>query len=175
MRERCPLVLVGGALVLTLVFTLRLRGASPVQLVALSLLTGGGLGNLIDRLIHDGAVVDFVSIGVGALRTGAPIVPVAVVGSEEVRPVIFEARSLARLFGLPTAPVTLTFPWLGLAGLVPLPSKWFIAFGKPIDVAHFGPDAADNSRLVLELSEEVREWIQGTLRELLPRRRTIFF
>ncbi|MBV8200326.1 MAG: signal peptidase II, partial [Acidobacteria bacterium] len=63
-------VLVGGALVLTLVFTLRLRGACPVQLVALSLLTGGGLGNLIDRLVHDGAVVDFVSIGVGALRTG---------------------------------------------------------------------------------------------------------
>ena len=63
-------VLVGGALSLTLVFTLRLRGASPVQLVALSLLTGGGLGNLIDRLIHDGAVVDFVSIGIGPLRTG---------------------------------------------------------------------------------------------------------
>jgi len=63
-------VLVGGALALTLAFTLRLRAANPVQLVALSLLTGGGLGNLIDRLIHDGAVVDFVSIGVGALRTG---------------------------------------------------------------------------------------------------------
>lgn len=63
-------VLVGGALAMTLAFTLRLRGANPVQLVALSLLTGGGLGNLIDRLIHDGAVVDFVSIGVGALRTG---------------------------------------------------------------------------------------------------------
>jgi signal peptidase II len=63
-------VLVGGALAVTLVFTLRLRGASPVQLVALSLLTGGGLGNLIDRLVHDGAVVDFVSIGVGPLRTG---------------------------------------------------------------------------------------------------------
>ena len=63
-------VLVGGALALTLVFTLRLRSANPVQLVALSLLTGGGLGNLIDRLLHDGAVVDFVSIGVGTLRTG---------------------------------------------------------------------------------------------------------
>jgi signal peptidase II len=63
-------VLVGGALVLTLAFTLRLRSANPVQLVALSLLTGGGLGNLIDRLLHDGAVVDFVSIGVGTLRTG---------------------------------------------------------------------------------------------------------
>ncbi len=63
-------VMVGGALVLTLVFTLRLRAANPIQLVALSLLTGGGLGNLIDRLIHDGAVVDFVSIGIGPLRTG---------------------------------------------------------------------------------------------------------
>jgi signal peptidase II len=63
-------VLVGGALALTLAFTLRLRAAAPMQLVALSLLTGGGLGNLIDRLIHDGAVVDFVSIGVGSLRTG---------------------------------------------------------------------------------------------------------
>jgi len=63
-------VLVGSALTLTLAFTLRLRSANPVQLVALSLLTGGGLGNLIDRLIHDGAVVDFVSIGVGPLRTG---------------------------------------------------------------------------------------------------------
>src|SRR6266478_2660858 len=108
-----------------------------------------------------------------ALRTRSPIVPVAVVGAEEVHPVIFEARPLARLFGLPTAPITPTFPWLGLLGLVPLPSKWFIAFGKPIDVSHFGPDAAENPRLVLELSEQVREWIQGTLGQLLPRRRTI--
>ncbi len=63
-------VLVSGALALTLTFTLRLRAANPAQLVALSLLTGGGLGNLIDRLLHDGAVVDFVSIGIGPLRTG---------------------------------------------------------------------------------------------------------
>jgi signal peptidase II len=63
-------VVVGGALALTLVFTLRLRGAGPIQLVALSLLTGGGLGNLIDRLLHDGAVVDFVSVGIGPWRTG---------------------------------------------------------------------------------------------------------
>ena len=110
-----------------------------------------------------------------ALRTGAPIIPVAVVGAEEVHPVIYEARPIARLFGLPTAPITPTFPWLGLAGLIPLPSKWFIAFGKPIDVSHLGPEAANDSRVVLELSEHVREWIQGTLRRLLPRRRTIFF
>ncbi|HXI94506.1 MAG TPA: hypothetical protein VNG04_00145, partial [Candidatus Acidoferrum sp.] len=78
------------------------------------------------------------------------------------------------LLGLPTIPITPTFPWLGLAGLLPLPSKWFIAFGKPIDVSHFGAEGADNSRLVLELTEEVRSWIQETVNQLLPRRRTIF-
>jgi 1-acyl-sn-glycerol-3-phosphate acyltransferase len=110
-----------------------------------------------------------------ALRTGSPIIPVAVVGSEELHPVILDLQPLARLFGLPVFPITPTFPLLGLAGLLPLPSKWFIAFGKPIDVSQFGPDAADDPRLVLELTEEVRSWIQGTLRRLLPRRRTIFF
>jgi hypothetical protein len=59
--------------------------------------------------------------------------------------------------------------------MLPLPSKWFIAFGKPIDVSQFGPEGADNPRLVLELSEEVRGWIQSTIHQLLPRRRTIFF
>ncbi len=110
-----------------------------------------------------------------ALRTGSPIIPVAVVGSEEIHPVIFDVKPLAKLFGLPIAPVTPTFPWLGLAGLIPLPSKWFIAFGKPIRVSQFGPDAANDPRLVLELTEEVRSWIQGTLRRLLTRRQTIFF
>jgi 1-acyl-sn-glycerol-3-phosphate acyltransferase len=110
-----------------------------------------------------------------ALRTGSPIIPVAVVGSEEIHPVMFDLQPLARLVGLPTIPITPTFPWLGLAGLIPLPSKWFIAFGKPIDVSHFGPDAANDARLVLELSEEVRSWIQSTLHRLLARRRTIFF
>ena len=110
-----------------------------------------------------------------ALRTGAPIIPVAVVGSEEVHPVLFDVRPIAKLIGAPLAPITPTFPWLGLAGLIPLPSKWFIAFGKPIDTAHYGHEAADDSRLVLELSEEVRGWIQRTVHKLLPRRRTIFF
>jgi len=110
-----------------------------------------------------------------ALRTGAPIIPVAVVGSEEMHPVLADLRPLARLAGLPIAPLTPTFPWLGLAGLLPLPSKWFIAFGKPIDVAHYGADAAGDPRLVLERSEHVRDWIQSTINELLPRRRTIFF
>jgi 1-acyl-sn-glycerol-3-phosphate acyltransferase len=110
-----------------------------------------------------------------ALRTGAPIIPVAVVGSEELHPVLFDVQPLARLIGLPAAPITPTFPWLGLGGLIPLPSKWLIAFGEPIDVAPFGAAGADDPRLVLEVTEEVRVWIQRTLNELLTRRRTIFF
>jgi len=110
-----------------------------------------------------------------ALRTGSPIIPVAVVGSEELHPVMFDLQPLARLLGLPIVPITPTFPWLGLMGLLPLPSKWFIAFGKPIDVSRFGPEGANDARLVLELTEEVRGWIEGALPRLLARRRTIFF
>jgi 1-acyl-sn-glycerol-3-phosphate acyltransferase len=110
-----------------------------------------------------------------ALRTGSPIIPVAVVGSEDVHPVMLNLKPLARLLGLPLAPITPTFPWLGLAGVIPLPSKWLIAFGKPIPVSQFGPEAANDPRLVLELTEEVRSWVQGTLRSLLGRRQTIFF
>ena len=109
-----------------------------------------------------------------ALRTGSPIIPVAVVGSEEIHPVIADLQPMARLLGLPTLPITPTFPWLGIAGLIPLPSKWLIAFGRPIEVAQFGPGAAEDTRLVLELSEQVREWIQSTVYQLLPRRKTIF-
>ncbi len=40
------------------------------RLIALSLIVGGGLGNLIDRLLNHGVVVDYISMGVGSLRTG---------------------------------------------------------------------------------------------------------
>ena len=68
-----------------------------------------------------------------ALRTGAPIVPVSIVGAEEIYPIIGNIRPLARVTGLPYVPVTPLFPWLGPLGLLPLPSKWLIEFGEPID------------------------------------------
>lgn len=110
-----------------------------------------------------------------ALRTGAPIIPVAVVGSEEVHPVVYDTPALGRIFGAPTLPFTATFPWLGAAGLVPLPSKWFIAFGEPIETAGLAADAAGDQGLALELSEQVRGWIQGRVNELRGRRTTPFF
>lgn len=102
-----------------------------------------------------------------AIRTGAPIVPVAVIGGEEAHPVLFDSPSLGRTLGLPTLPL--------LGSALPLPSKWFISFGRPIDTASLGPDAADDQGLVLEVADEVRTWVQGRLKELLGRRTTPFF
>lgn len=110
-----------------------------------------------------------------AIRSGAPIIPVAIVGAEEVHPVLFELPALGRAIGLPTLPITATFPWLGAAGLIPLPSKWHIAFGPPIETALLGGEAADEQGIALDISEEVRSWIQNRLTDLLGRRTTPFF
>jgi 1-acyl-sn-glycerol-3-phosphate acyltransferase len=109
-----------------------------------------------------------------ALRTQSPIVPVAVVGSEEIYPKMGELPLLARLTGAPFFPVTPTFPWLGPLGAVPLPSRWRIEFCDPIDVSAYGPDAAEDRALVFELSEQVRDTIQRKLYENLVKRGSAF-
>jgi 1-acyl-sn-glycerol-3-phosphate acyltransferase len=109
-----------------------------------------------------------------ALRTGAPIVPVAVVGSEEIYPKLGDARPVARMLGAPFVPVTPTFPWLGPLGTIPLPAKWRIEFCEPIDVSGYGPDAAEDRRLLFDISEQVRETIQGKLYENLVKRGSAF-
>jgi 1-acyl-sn-glycerol-3-phosphate acyltransferase len=111
-----------------------------------------------------------------ALRTGVPIIPVSIVGAEEIYPLIGNVKTLARLFGLPYVPVTPTFPLLGPLGLLPLPSKWIIEFGEPIPTEPYGgPAAAEDPMLVFNLTDEVRETIQQTLYRLLMQRRSVFF
>ncbi len=109
-----------------------------------------------------------------ALRTGAPIVPVAVVGSEEIYPKVTDLPAVARLIGAPYFPVTPTFPLLGPLGVIPLPSKWRIEFLDPIETASYGPEAAEDRALVLELSEQVRDRIQQALYTNLVRRGPAF-
>jgi 1-acyl-sn-glycerol-3-phosphate acyltransferase len=109
-----------------------------------------------------------------ALRTGSPIVPVAVVGSEEIYPKLAESRALARLIGAPFVPITPTFPALGPLGMVPLPSKWRIEFCEPLDLSDHPPEAADDRALVFELSELVRDTIQQKLYENLVKRGSAF-
>ena len=105
-----------------------------------------------------------------ALRTGAPIVPVAVVGSEEIYPMLGQSRLAARALRAPYFPLTPTFPWLGPLGMVPLPSKWRIEFCDPIPTEAYGPDAVNDRALVLELSERVRSTIQQKVYENLVER-----
>lgn len=110
-----------------------------------------------------------------ALRAGVPIVPTAIVGAEEIYPMIGNSRTLARLLGVPYFPLTPTFPWLGPLGAVPLPSKWFIAFGEPIPTDGYDESAADDPMTVFNLTDQVRETIQDTLYRVLLERRSVFF
>lgn len=110
-----------------------------------------------------------------ALRTKVPIIPVAIVGAEEIYPILGDAKLLARLLGLPYFPLTPTFPWLGPFGMVPLPSKWHIEFGEPIETDAFPDGAADDPMLMFNLTDQVRETIQHALYKLLMQRRSVFF
>ncbi len=105
-----------------------------------------------------------------AIETGAPIVPVAIIGVDEVHPVVARAPLpwLASALGVPALPITPT--------LVPLPTKWTLFVGDPLDVAsrHQATDAR-RPDVVRTLAAQVRERLQGLVSDGLRRRRSIFF
>jgi 1-acyl-sn-glycerol-3-phosphate acyltransferase len=109
------------------------------------------------------------------LRTGTPIVPVAVTGAEETNPLLFKIEHLSKALGVPYVPVTPTFPLLGPLGLLPAPTKWTIQFGEPLDLSSHGPSAADDEILVGKLAERVRATIQGMLDRTVGSRKSVFF
>ena len=110
-----------------------------------------------------------------ALRAQVPIIPTAIVGSEEIFPLIARVPALARVLGLPYFPITPLFPWFGPLGLIPLPSKWIIQFGEAITTDELGAGAADDPMIVFNITDQVRETIQQTLYALLMQRRSAFF
>ncbi|MDX6632856.1 MAG: hypothetical protein QOG09_512 [Solirubrobacterales bacterium] len=113
---------------------------------------------------------------VAAMKAGAKIVPVCVVGAEEAAPVFYQARFLKKLTGLLYFPVTPTFPWLGPLGMIGyLPAKFRIRFLEPIDTAGMGPDAASDRALVQTVAQEVRARIAENLDEMLSQRRSVWF
>jgi 1-acyl-sn-glycerol-3-phosphate acyltransferase len=109
-----------------------------------------------------------------ALRTGVPIIPLSVVGAEEIYPLIGNVPALARLLGIPYVPITPLFPWLGPLGMVPLPSKWLMEFGEPIRTDEFDANAADDPMLVFNVTDQVRETIQQSLYSLLMGRSSVW-
>jgi len=99
-------------------------------------------------------------------------VPIAVVGSEEQAIAIANAMPLARLLGIPAFPVTLTFPWLGLLGVIPFPVKYRIYFGEPM---HFTGNPSDEDEVIGEKVEQVKARIATMLADGLAARRSLFW
>jgi 1-acyl-sn-glycerol-3-phosphate acyltransferase len=96
-----------------------------------------------------------------ALRWRAPVVPVAFLGSDDQAPILYDLQPLARRLGLPTLPITPTFPWLGPLGLLPYPVRYRIIYGEPLNFhERFGPEAAEDARLVQYLAKQVRRAVQ---------------
>jgi 1-acyl-sn-glycerol-3-phosphate acyltransferase len=106
-----------------------------------------------------------------ALETDSPIVPFAIVGSEEQAPSIANLEGLGRMIGAPAFPITLTWPWLGPLGMIPLPVRYHIEYGEPM---HFTGDPNDEDEVIEEKVEEVKSTIQAMLRKGLAERRSIF-
>jgi 1-acyl-sn-glycerol-3-phosphate acyltransferase len=109
-----------------------------------------------------------------ALRTGAPIVPCAIVGSEEASPGLSRPGWLAERLGVPLLAANPHLR-LGTAGILPLPSKWSLRFGEPLDVRQRGgAAAADDPHVVNEMSERVRATLQAMLDEGLAARSSVY-
>jgi 1-acyl-sn-glycerol-3-phosphate acyltransferase len=106
-----------------------------------------------------------------ALETGTPIVPVGVVGAEEQAMSVANIRPLARILGMPAFPVTPTFPLLGPAGLLPLPTRYRIYFGDPLRFEGCGDE---DDEFIEKHVMRVREAIEGLLARGLRERPGLF-
>jgi len=106
-----------------------------------------------------------------ALLTGMPVVPVALIGSEEQQPGIANFQALARWLGMPALPVTATFPWLGPIGLMPLPVKYHFYFGEPL---FFEGDPSEEDVVIQEHVDVVRASIEAMFERGLRERRGVF-
>jgi 1-acyl-sn-glycerol-3-phosphate acyltransferase len=102
-----------------------------------------------------------------ALESGAPIVPVGIVGAEEQSPGIARMESIAQRIGAPALPLTATFPLFGPLGFLPLPVKFRIRFGEPL---RFEGDSNDDNTRIAERVETVKERIRSLVAEGLEAR-----
>ncbi len=111
-----------------------------------------------------------------AMRAGVPVVPIAVVGSEEAMPVLFRLPNLARALGVPYVPVTANLLAFGPIGaLLPFPAKFTL---RVLDPVHFDvpPDQDRYSKSrIMDESERIRSQLQESVFEMLRDRRSVWF
>lgn len=110
-----------------------------------------------------------------AFITQAPIIPVSIVGAEETYITIYKSEFIARLIGFPFFPITVAWPWLGPLGFIPFPTKWYIDIGEPIQIDEVGPGAENNTMLVSQLTDQVRNIIQNMIYDRLAKRKSVLF
>src|SRR3954465_240389 len=111
-----------------------------------------------------------------AMRAGAPIVPIAVVGAEEAAPVFPQFGLMQPLTGLLYVPLTPTFPHGGLLGMAGyLPAKFPIRFLEPVRTDDMGDEPWEDKGLVQTVAHEVRSRIQENLFDMLGKRKSVWF
>lgn len=109
-----------------------------------------------------------------AIRARAPIIPVSVIGAEEIYPMIADFTPLARILSLPYFPITPFWPSLGPLGMIPLPSKWRIQFHPAVHVEEEPIESANDQHVVMALADDIRTTIQRGIFENLKLRRGVF-
>lgn len=107
-----------------------------------------------------------------ALENDTPIVPVGVVGGEEQMPAIWNVESLAKLLNMPAFPITPTWPLLGPIGGLPLPVKYHLYFGKPME---FEGASDDEDRKIQQRVDRVKDALSGLIDRGLRERKGVFF
>lgn len=105
-----------------------------------------------------------------AIQTGAPIVPVGVVGAEEQFINVGNLDWLAKTLGVPVLPI---IPQMFIpGGMMPLPTKYHLYFGEPL---RFEGDPDDDDAVIEEKVWLVRQTIQGIINRGLKERKSLFF
>jgi 1-acyl-sn-glycerol-3-phosphate acyltransferase len=111
-----------------------------------------------------------------AMRAGVPVIPIAVIGSEEAMPVLFRLPTLAKVLGVPYVPITANLLTMGPLGIVlPFPAKIKL---RVLDPVHFDVPA-DQERYsrsrVMEEAERIRMLLQDNVYDMLRDRRSVWF
>lgn len=111
-----------------------------------------------------------------ALKTGAPLIPTAVVGAEESMPMIAKSDFLARLLGIPYFPITPNMFVFGLLGSwIAFPTKWTVQFGAPIYLPGNILGSRDEDLRINRFKEDLRQRIQDMINDLVKRRKSVWF
>jgi 1-acyl-sn-glycerol-3-phosphate acyltransferase len=111
-----------------------------------------------------------------AMRAGVPVIPIAVIGSEEAMPVVLRLPTLAKALGVPYFPITANLLTMGPLGIVmPFPAKFKL---RVLDPIHFDVPA-DQERYsksrVMEEAERIRAQLQESVYDMLRDRRSVWF